>query len=107
MIVETDVKCLHCGRVSWRVQCEGGACPRTAVQVWPELLKPLPARPRCQHCGGPVYLDEDARRLHLTAAEWRAWLRRGTAHPEPASVAPPKRRPAPAPASVRRLVRAA
>lgn len=59
MILETDVKCLYCGRVSWRVQCKSGAWSRTAVQVWPQLVKPLPGRPRCQHCGGPVYLDEE------------------------------------------------
>lgn len=100
MIVETDVKCLYCGRVSWRVQCERDACLQTAVQVWPQLLGPLPARPRCTYCGGPVYLDDDLQKLHLTAAEWRARLERACARQgQTAGGAPAKRQPAPAPAA--------
>lgn len=75
MTIETDVKCLHCGRVSWRVRCERERRWQSATQVWPHPLEPLPARPRCSHCGGPLYLDEDFRRVHVAATEWRASLR--------------------------------
>ena len=108
MIVETDVKCLYCGRVSWRVQCEHGACSQTSVQVWPQQLGPLPARPRCTYCGGPVYWDDDFRRLRLTAAEWRAGLPRARAvQGQSVGGAPPKRRPALAPAAACVLERVA
>jgi hypothetical protein len=74
MIIQTDVKCLYCGHVSWRVEMEHGAAWRTAEMVWPEPGGTLPARPRCTRCDGPVYLDGDYQQVRLRQSERRARL---------------------------------
>ena len=71
MIIQTDVKCLYCGHVSWRVEMEHGAQWRTAEMVWPELGGTLPAHPHCTRCGGPVYLDGDYREVRMRQSEAR------------------------------------
>ncbi len=76
MIIQTDVKCLHCSRATWRVELERGAPWQAALVVWPQRGGQLPARPRCMYCGGPVYLDEDFQRMRMTDAESGAQLRR-------------------------------
>ena len=72
MIIQTDVLCLYCGHVSWRIEMEHGAPWRTAEMVWPEPGGELPARPRCTRCGGPVYLDGDYRQVRRRQSEARA-----------------------------------
>ena len=76
MIIRTEVKCLCCARVSWYIELERGAPWQTASVVWPQRGGRLPARPRCTHCGGPVFLDEDFPRARMTDVEWRAQPRR-------------------------------
>src|SRR5438067_13807071 len=88
MIIQTDVKCLYCGHVSWRVEMEHGAPWRTAEMVWPELGAALPARPQCTRCGGPVYLDGDYREVRVRQSEARARRQQLRADgPTPAAIA--------------------
>ena len=61
MLIHTDVTCLYCAHVSWRVELEHSARWQTARVLWPEPGASLPTHPRCARCGGPVYLDEDYR----------------------------------------------
>jgi hypothetical protein len=74
MIIQTDVKCLYCGQVSWRVEMEHGAKWATAEMVWPEMGGALPEHPRCTRCGGPVFLDGDFRQVRQRQSEARAKL---------------------------------
>lgn len=76
MVVQSDVKCLYCGRVSWRVELDLAGSWEEAWVVSPPPAGWLPATPRCTHCGGPVYLDDDFQRVRMTVDEWRAKLRR-------------------------------
>lgn len=90
MIIQTDVKCLYCGRVSWRIEMEYGAPWRTAEMVWPEPGGELPAKPQCTACGGPVFLDTDYRQVRMRQSEARArreQLRREPQQPAVAAVA--------------------
>ena len=89
MIIQTDVTCLYCGHVSWRVELERGEPWQLADVVWPEGTR-LPARPQCTRCGGPVYLDQDYRRVRVRNRDWQTLVEQvRAASRTPAALASP------------------
>ena len=76
MIIQTDVKCLYCGHVSWRIEMDHGAKWDTAEMVWPQMGGELPAQPKCTRCGGPIFLDGDFRQVRQRTSEARAKVQR-------------------------------
>jgi hypothetical protein len=61
MQLQAEVKCYHCGRVSGSWQWRAGTGPAWGVLATAGGADRVPlalARLRCQHCGGPVFLDD-------------------------------------------------
>lgn len=85
MIVQTDVTCLYCGHVSWRVELQKGQPWQAAEVIWPVAGR-LPTKPHCARCGGPVYLDQDYHEVRVSHREWQAVIAqaRAASRTEPA-----------------------
>ncbi len=93
MIIQTDVACLQCGHVSWRVELERGEPWQLAEVIWPEAGRRLPLQPRCTRCGGQVYLDHDYHQVRMRHRDWQALLQRARAASRTSAAVPAQRRP--------------
>ena len=61
MQLQADVKCYHCGRVSGTWHWRSAAGPSWGVFEAANGTGRVPTRLaqlHCQHCGGPVFLDD-------------------------------------------------
>ncbi|MGQ9677462.1 MAG: hypothetical protein ACUVX1_17510 [Chloroflexota bacterium] len=62
MIIEADIKCYYCGHISGHVvgDADQPLHPKTfqPISCSSGYLPKPKERPRCQRCGGPVFLDD-------------------------------------------------